>query len=102
MPRLFRKISHQEGGRMNRSLISSASASQHTANTYMTKIEKYDNNTSTMGKGEKYTLVQYPLRTKVSTMSGRSGSHIGATKSSAVKPLQTMEELKRLQRERAS
>lgn len=72
---------------MNRSLISSASASQHTANSYMTKIEKYDNNTSTLGRGEKYTLVQYPLRTKVSTMSGRSGSHVGATKSSAVKPL---------------
>ena len=52
----------------------------------MTKIEKYDNNTSTLGRGEKYTLVQYPLRTKVSTMSGRSGSHI-ASKSSAVKPL---------------
>ena len=67
----------------------------------MTKIEKYDNNTSTLGRGEKYTLVQYPLRTKVSTMSGRSGSHI-ASKSSAVKPLQTMDELKRLQRERTS
>ena len=53
----------------------------------MTKIEKYDNNTSTLGRGEKYTLVQYPLRTKVSTMSGRSGSNTGASKSSAVKPL---------------
>ena len=38
----------------------------------------------------------------MSTMSKGGGSQIGATKSSAVKPLSTMEDLKKLQKERAT
>ena len=63
-------------------------------------VEKYDNTKSTLGKGQRYTMVQHPLRTKVSTMS-KNSSHMGAAKSSAVKPLATMEELKNIQKQRA-
>jgi len=63
-------------------------------------IEKYDNTKSTLGTGQRYTMVQHPLRTKVSTMS-KNSSHMGAAKSSAVKPLATMDELKNIQKERA-
>ena len=85
MPRLFRKISHQEGAKMNRSIMSDVKSNETMSSrpAYQQKIERYDNTTSTLGKGEKYTLVQHPLRTKMSTIS--KGSQ-GVSKTSDVKP----------------
>ena len=63
MPRLFRKIQHQAMSLTSSKMMNSESKSTHESKAPMSI---YDNDTSIYGnKIEKYTLVGFPLRTKV-------------------------------------
>ena len=69
------------------------------------RVSIYDNNDSIskMNSGEKYTLVQHPLRTKVSTYGGGSLNRTMINQSLQQpigEPNSTLTELKRLQKER--
>lgn len=90
MPRLFRKVSHQTSV-SNRGAFSNKGS-------FSKEISVYDNDISMMGK-DKHTLVQIPLRTKVSTgrpfQMGRSPStSINQISQWSMKPEETLQEMK--------
>lgn len=70
MPRLFRKVSHQNSQSRTFQTMGSSSQNAHYSGVFSSKdvanVSIYDNNTSQMGR-ERYSLVQIPLRTKVTT-----------------------------------
>ena len=76
MPRLFRKISHQNGERPFGSSHMSKGTRLPGVPNWTPKASHYDNNASLshISKGEKYTLVNHPLRTKVNQPGGISKS----------------------------
>jgi hypothetical protein len=90
MPRLFRKVSHQTSVSQRGAFSNKGSFSK--------ELSVYDNETSMMGK-EKHTLVQIPLRTKVSTgrpfLMGHSPSiSINQTSLWSAKPEEALQEMK--------
>jgi len=67
MPRLFRKVSHQSQSRTFQTMGGSgAQYSGVFSSKDVANVSVYDNQTSQMGR-ERYSLVQIPLRTKVTT-----------------------------------